>query len=67
MQTQSTLEYPQQEGLLAPVCLVPTRVQERRRGEVSSKCRRQSRDCTLLKPEGFMRALAITTTICCAG
>lgn len=24
-------------------------------------------DCTLLKPEGFMRALAITTTICCAG
>lgn len=24
-------------------------------------------DCTLLEPEGFMRALAITTTICCAG
>lgn len=24
-------------------------------------------DCTLLKPEGFTRALAITPTICCAG
>lgn len=68
MQTQSTLEYPQQEGLLAPVCLVPTpEFKKGGGGEVSSKCRRQSRDCTLLKPEGFMRALAITTTICCAG
>lgn len=49
-------------------CLVPTsEFKKGGRGEEPSKCRQQSHDCTLLKPEGFMRALAITTTICCAG
>lgn len=59
MDTQSALESPQQEGLLAPAALVPTsEFKKGGRGEVL---------CTFLKPEGFMRALAITTTICCAG
>lgn len=42
MDTQSTLESPRQEGLLAPAGLVPTsEFKKGGRGEVLSKCRRQ--------------------------
>lgn len=37
------------------------------RGRYSAWAGCSAHDYTLLKPEGFMRALAITTTICCAG
>lgn len=42
-------------------------VQEKRQRGGSQRVQAAEPDCTLLKPEGFMRALAITTTICCAG
>lgn len=58
-------EQPQQEGPLAPACS-PPQLRRRQRG-CGASAGGSARDCTLLKPEGFMRALAITTSICCAG
>lgn len=57
-----------EKDLLALVGSVHTsRVQERRQREAFSKADSSAHDYILLKPEGFTRALAITTTICCAG
>ena len=65
-----TLEQPLQEGTLASKDSVPTPQVHRKKaeGQHSARAQRQyPRLHPLLKPEGLMRALAITITICCAG
>lgn len=64
-ETQSTLECHSRRACWH-LCSVPTSELREAEGR-TQPVQGQSHACTPLKPEGFMRALAITTTICCAG
>lgn len=65
-ETQSTLECHSRRACWH-LCSVPTSELRKEAERRTQPVQGQSHACTLLKPEGFMRALAITTTICCAG
>lgn len=67
METQSTLEWPQQEGLLVPVLVLPLSSRKEAEGRNPASAGGRAMIALSSSRRGFMRALAITTTICCAG